>query len=116
MTVPAVLFSVGQDVHFLFESVVVLLAIGVTWFSYGMLQELREKGEKAMSSFQLHREEAVQEFEYLFGGSVMLVVGASFYLAGGIADNAWLVNVGLAAESVFIASMGFVLYRWWGRF
>jgi threonine/homoserine/homoserine lactone efflux protein len=116
MTVPVVALSLMEQISLVVELLVIVGAASMSWISFQLWQEVQERGEAAMSSFQLHPAKTVNEFEYLFGSSIFLLVGAAFYLSGGITANMWLVFTGLALQTVFIGSTAYVVYRWWRRF
>lgn len=106
----------SQDIHFFLR--VALAYIGAVGAYMGgvVLWKLHKHGEKAMVSFQLNPEDAVEDFKILLAMEGFMVVGFFIYFFGGALDSSLLLNIGRTYAVIFSLFVIRVSYRWWLRF
>lgn len=93
-----------------------LLGLSVAAFAAVFLKMTKENSEKAMASFQLHPEEAVEEFRLLYYGVILEFFAFVIYGIGGALDMTVLLNVGRVISTVFLLIGMKIAIHWWRRF
>ncbi|MFB6174455.1 MAG: hypothetical protein ABEJ87_00580 [Candidatus Nanohalobium sp.] len=92
------------------------LGLAVAVFAVLFLRMTRENSDKAMTSFQLHPEEAVKEFKLLYYGVILELVAFVIYGIGGAVGMTSLLNIGRVISAVFILLGLKISVKWWRRF
>ncbi|MFB6180397.1 MAG: hypothetical protein ABEJ93_00825 [Candidatus Nanohalobium sp.] len=93
-----------------------LLGLAVAAFAARFLKMLKEEGDKAMASFQLHQEEAVREFNLLYMGTFGEFAAFFVYGVGGLYESTMLMNIGRVLSVCFIGIAVYIALKWWRRF
>ncbi len=81
-----------------------------------ILRAFRDREAQAEVSFQLHPEDTIQDFTWLFGGGLVMAAGHAAYIAGAATGNYYGIRAGQFGSIMFATTTAVVLYRWHLRF
>lgn len=80
------------------------------FFALAIYWKVRRDSDLAMSSFQLNKEEVMQDYRIILYANIMMAVALISHILG--AMNMMSVLVGSILRTAYIAVIGFVLIRW----
>lgn len=104
------------QIHFMLRLVLAYLGAVGAYMGGVILWKLYKHGEKAMASFQLKPEEAIEDFKILLAAEAFMIIGFAIYFIGGAADSSLFLNIGRIYAVIFTLFVLRVSYRWWRRF
>lgn len=105
-----------EQIHFFLRVILAYLGAVGGYMGLSLLWKIHQRGEKAMVSFQLNPEDAIEDFKILLAAQGLMLIGFLIYFVGGALDNSLFLNIGRAYAVIFSLFVLRVFYRWWVRF
>lgn len=105
-----------EVIHFLLRIILAYLGAVGGYMGLSLLWRLQKQGEKAMASFQLNPEDAIEDFKILLAAQAFMIIGFFLYAAGGSVGSELMLNIGRSYAVIFALLVLDVFYRWWVRF
>jgi uncharacterized Tic20 family protein len=109
--------TVGMEqIHFVLRLVLAYLGAVGAYMGGVVLWKLYKHGEKAMASFQLQPDEAIEDFKIMLAAEAFMIIGFLIYFIGGATESSLFLNIGRTYAVIFCLFALRISYRWWGRF